>query len=275
MATENRHAAEFDPALSFARQALYRFASLSLLDPKAGVWGALDLLSHDSLLIDAATLIRNAPKAKTTKLGVGERPLGDLDPAKVLRRLPDSPQTLNVAFENTFGLLVSSACPPYETEYIGGKSAFQRSHALADISGFYRAFGLTMSAQVPERHDHVVLELEFMAFLVGLERQASREGRNRKGGRDAASPTDGGERMRICQHAQRRFLKEHLSWWLPALGRLLARENQGGFYEAVGIFLAALIPAERGLLDVPVPAREATPSRREAPETCDGCEVTN
>ena len=77
---------------------------------------------------------------------------------------------------------------------------------------------------------------------------------------------------RICLDAQRRFLGEHLAWWAPAFAHLLTRQNPGGFYEAAGTFLAALIPAERSLLYVPAPEpREIKPFTIERPEECEGC----
>lgn len=253
-----------DSALSMARQSLYRFAALSLLDPRAGCWEQLDTLREDGILPDAASLIRGLPDANPGKLGLGERPLADLDPSRVLERLPDSPHKLNKEYEDTFGLLVSNACPPYETEYINGKFTFQRSNALADVSGFYLAFGLTTSETHPERPDHIVQELEFMAFLIGLERHA-----------EAGDPTLRRERQHVCRDAQTRFLREHLSWWAPAFAKLLSRESQGDFYGAVSRFLAALIPAERGLLDVEAPQQHAEPSTLERPEACEGCQLAN
>jgi TorA maturation chaperone TorD len=176
--------------------------------------------------------------------------------------LPDSPSAFNIAYEGVFGLLSSSACPPCESEYIDGKFTFQRSQTLGDVGGFYRAFGLRPSRRRPERHDHIVLELEFMAFLIGLERQA-RE----------CDEADRGEKADLCRRAQQRFLREHLSWWAPAFARLLGREDPGGFYEGAGVFLAALIAAERGLLDVPVPSHPGVPSSIERPEECEGCQL--
>jgi hypothetical protein len=85
--------------------------------------------------------------------------------------LPENHDEFNRHFENTFGLLVSNACPPYETEHIDSKFTFQQSHALADSSGFYRAFGVTPSESHPERPDHIVQELEFMACLIGRGRR--------------------------------------------------------------------------------------------------------
>jgi TorA maturation chaperone TorD len=253
-------ATTFDPALSIARQSLYRFAALSLLDPRAGCWEQLNQLRDNQMLTDAAELIRDEPAAKATKLAVAERPLEELDPEPVFAALPDCEAKLNAEFERTFGLLVSNACPPYETEYINGKFTFQRSQALADISGFYCAFGLQASAQHPERLDHITLELEFMAFLIGFQRQAIEE-----------DSGDGEERAALCRDAQERFLREHLAWWAPVFARLMGHENCGGFYTAVGTMLAAFITAERALLNVEATTHSVRPSTLERPEECEGC----
>jgi TorA maturation chaperone TorD len=223
----------------------------------------LDALRGDSVLNEAARLIATSPSGGTFKLSRGELPPAErLDPAAVLKRLPHSPHALNAAYERTFGLVVSAACPPYETEYIDGKFTYQRSNALADISGYYQAFGLAVSQEHRERPDHVVLELEFMAALSGLERRAGEMG-----------GTAGSERREVCRAAQVRFFREHLAWWLPAFAMLLGREDVEGFYGAVGDFLAAFVPAERWVLNVAAPSRFAPPSRVEPPEMCEGCHL--
>lgn len=258
---------EFDPALSLARQSLYRFAALSLLDPRAGAWRHLNDARRRRLICEAAELIRAEPNANPSELGLGERRLADLDPQCVIDRLPSTPEDFNDAYEQTFGLLVSNACPPYETEYINSKFTFQRSNTLADVSGFYRAFGLQPSDRHPERPDHIVLELEFMATLLGMERKAVQTA----GSVEAA-------RVAVCRDAQRRFLQEHLAWWVPTFARLLMHEGRGGFYEAVGLWLAALIPAERGMLKVMFVSpgdRHVVPSPIKRPEACDGCQLVS
>lgn len=259
---DNSAVVEFDLAINVARQALYRIGAWSLHDPQAGTWDRLSEFRNDALPLDATALIRGLPEAVPKELGLGERPLIDLDLGPVFDRLPFSRAGLNAAFERTFGLLVSAACPPYETEYIDSKSTFQRSNTLADVSGFYRAFGLTPSREHPERHDHIALELEFMAHLLGMERQAAESDANRRK-----------EYLEVCRAAQSRFLSEHLAWWIPTFAKLLKHQDPGGFYEAVGSFLAAWIPAERALLNVDVQSRPASPSMEARPENCDGCQL--
>jgi TorA maturation chaperone TorD len=255
---------EFDRAVNIARQALYRFAALSLADPRAASWERLSVLRDDAVLFEAAALIRHLPQARSTKLGSGERPLNDLDPQPVFDRLPGSRRALNTQYESAFGLLVSGDCPPYETEYINSKFAFQRSNALADISSFYNAFGLAIADAHPERPDHIVLELEFMASLLELARRAA------DGNSELCE-----QRLQTCREAQARFMNDHLAWWAPAFAKLLAYQNRGRFYEAVGVFLAALMPAERSLLKIDVNSRHITPSPQEHPDACEGCELTN
>lgn len=89
--------------------------------------------------------------------------------------------------------------PPYESSNVligsGGHTA-----RLADISGFYNAFGLRASG---DRPDHVVAELEFASHVLMMEAEAQREGRT--------------EEEAVCSDAMRAFLRDHLGGWLDAL----------------------------------------------------------
>ncbi len=252
-----------DPAINMAHQALYRFAALCLFDPRAGTCEQLNAMRQTTLLDDAAELIRRDTTAWPATLGQGELPATELNPADVLSALPETDDDLNLQYEATFGLLVSSACPPYETEYINGKLAVQRSQTLADISGFYNAFGLRPSSAHPERHDHIVLQLEFMAFLFGLELHAAKDDDNSRE-----------EHIAICRAARERFFREHLGWWSPAFAHLLAREAGESFYGSVARLLAALLTTQRVQYGLPTPQGSPRPSTLERPEECEGCALT-
>lgn len=252
----------YDPAVLLARRACYRFVALALADPRTGVWNELaDPVTRD-LVTQAAEILREEDAAVARPLALGERPLADLDPATMLARLPQSAGEFNELYEANFGLLGGSKCPPYETEYVPSKYTFQRSNMLADISGFYNAFGLQTSTSHPDRPDHVALECEFMAQLLGLQWQASQN----------AAP-EARSQAEVCQQALHRFLQEHVAWWFPAFGKLLSRQDPGGFYEAVASFLAALIAAERALAGIGVPNLQGEPSPIESPDECSGCEL--
>lgn len=251
---------EFDLALNIARQSLYRFGALALSDPRVGSWEKIHDKRSQELVLEAAALLRSTPGARAMDLSCGELPLEELDPGRVFALLSDSETDLNMAYERTFGLVVSGACPPYETEYLNSKFTFQRSQQLADISGFYRAFGLRPSSQHPERYDHIVLELEFMAFLLGLERQAIESDQQERE-----------EHIAVCRDAQAKFVEEHLAWWIPTFAKLLSMEDPQGCYGALAIFLSALIPVERALLAITAPPGAVSPSSVEPPEECEGC----
>ena len=258
--TTNNAIFRFDPTMNKARGALYRYTALAMLDPRAGSWSHLSLRQSQECVQAAGELMREHATATVSELGLGELPCDHLNPTQMFARLPDSDHELNTEYEQTFGLLISSPNPPCETEYIGEKLTFQRSQDLADIAGFYRAFGLETSADRPERPDHIALELEFMAFLAGLERHAAE-----------SSEANSDERMTVCRDAQAKFLKDHLAWWVPTFAKLLSKERPDGFYAAVGQFLSALIPAERGLLGVKPVITLVGPSPLERPEECEGC----
>jgi putative dimethyl sulfoxide reductase chaperone len=122
---------------------------------------------------------------------------------------------LQAAHRDTFGL-AGSLC--YETEY-GLPHEYRQSQEMADIAGFYRAFGFTVGSAMRERPDHVAVELEFMCALALKEAYALETG----------TP----EQVEICQTAQAKFLQDHLGRWLSLFAQSVAHNAPGSLYAAL------------------------------------------
>ncbi len=254
-----------------ARQVLYRFASAALADPRSGCVQPLYGRDVGPLVGAAAEVVRMAGRRRGATRAWGELHDSWLDPQRVLRCLPCAPDELHAEYERTFGLLVSSAHPPYEMEYVSGKLIFQRGHLLADVAGFYRAFGWRRSERRPERPDHLALELEFMAVLCGQQVSARQAWCAARSVGDAVQADLAAERARVCWEAQQRFFAAHLAWWVPGFGRLLAAHRPRGFYAAAGRFVRAMMPLERALLRVPPASGPLQVVQELRPEECAGC----
>jgi DMSO reductase family type II enzyme chaperone len=165
-----------------------------------------------------------------------ERPqVGD-----ALRRLrdhvlsPDAERSFSIestqaAFSRLFGHAVKGACPTYELEY-GAGEVFQRVARLADLNGFYSAFGLVLKNDAHERADHVSVEFEFMSVMAAKEAYAEQR--------------DEREGLETVRTAAGRFLEEHLGGWLPSLARRVSDTDPGGFYGTLGEFAARFIQSE-------------------------------
>ncbi|MDR7417142.1 MAG: molecular chaperone TorD family protein [Armatimonadota bacterium] len=97
-------------------------------------------------------------------------------------------------------LFVRAEAPPYEasTGTSAGASGGPNLQLLADVAGFYRAFGFEARG---ERPDHLAAELEFLALLCLLEARALLAGQP--------------EEARVCAEARASFLRDHLLTWLP------------------------------------------------------------
>jgi DMSO reductase family type II enzyme chaperone len=176
--------------------------------------------------------------------GEGARALADaadrLDPVAAGGRLaalalalavepPPSVEALGLLHGQIFGHTARGAVPPYETEY-GEDSLWAPQREMSDLGGFFRAFGLRLDPQARERPDHIACECEFLLVLARKEARALARG-DRAGAEATA-------------RAARLFLRDHLGRWAPALGARLARLDPGGFYGALGRFLAAVVTAE-------------------------------
>lgn len=129
-----------------------------------------------------------------------------------------------------FGHAISKECPPYETEY-GQSHIFQQTQTLADVAGFYTAFGLQPAPTMHERLDHISVELEFMHFLCLKEAHALVNGHAE-------------EQLGVCRQAQRKFLDEHLGQWVLAFIEGLAAKASENVYQRVAAVLGAFLSSE-------------------------------
>lgn len=248
-------------AIDLARECLYRFLSVCVDGPYIETWYQLENEENLRLAREAAAVIREeAEAAAPVELSPGERPPQELDLDPLVEAMRRPLDELRAEFDRAFGLVVAKECPPYETEYHLSSETFFRSQELADIAGFYRAFGLEPGGFRPERPDHLALELEYMAFLLMKQRLA------------AAEPGRA-ERAEVCRLAQRQFLRDHLAWWVPAFSRGLERKAENGYLAALARVLAAFIPVERQHLGVETSKRPARPALIERPEEQTGCNV--
>lgn len=128
-----------------------------------------------------------------------------------------------------FGHAVRGTCPPYELEYEGGDIP-QKSNELADIAGFYSAFGMELNANAHERADHVAVQCEFMGVLA-LKAVYALE-------------TNNADAQQVVSDAQRSFLADHAGRWMPAVASRLTKADPEGFYGRLGRFLGEFIASE-------------------------------
>jgi DMSO reductase family type II enzyme chaperone len=148
---------------------------------------------------------------------------------------------LQAAYRHGFGA-AGSLC--YETEY-GLPHEFRQAQELADISGFYRAFGFTMGGPVRERPDHLAAEVEFMHLLALKEAHARLNGLTNN--------------VSLCVEAQAKFLGEHLGTWVDLFAQSLALNSGNGPYLPLARFTADFVQADAARLGV-----RLTPRSRKA-----------
>ena len=155
-------------------------------------------------------------------------------------------EDLQAEHRHVFGL-TGSLC--YETEY-GLPHEYRQSQEMADIAGFYRAFGFENGGVIRERPDYLPTELEFMHTLTLKEACA----------READQP----EHIEVCIDAQRKFLRDHLAHWLPLFSKRLEQLAVDDVYADLVALATAFVAAEADRLDARpepfrVPEIKATP----------------
>ena len=128
----------------------------------------------------------------------------------------------------------------YETEY-GLRRSQLKTSELADIAGFYEAFGFKLSDEEGSREmcDHIAVECEFYALLAAKEQYQKEAGDS--------------EGEAIIRDARRKFLQDHLGRYPKAIAeRPLVQQDP--LYGVVFQWIHELVGAECDALGVtPVP----------------------
>lgn len=209
------------------RSALYEVLALALAYPESEVLERLRALTADLAQHEAVDGLQVAEQLAALRALEGAVEAEKLAPVH-------------------FALFDGSVlCSPHETEYI--RDGLAKAAQLADIAGFYAAFGLRVSSDHHTVPDYIATELEFMALLTRKEAYAAVQGWS--------------EEEEIAGSAGRAFLKAHLGRWAQAFaadlrlqsglaGELRHDPAAGAWYRAVADLLAGTIRADMVLQDV-------------------------
>ena len=179
---------------------------------------------------------------------------------------PVTLEALQAQHRQIFGLTGSLF---YETE-LGLPHEFRQSQELADIAGFYQAFGFQTGGAVRERPDHLATELEFMYLLALKEAYAVVN----------SMP----QQAEICVDAERKFTQDHLGRWIRSFCRSLERSTDERLgepglqspYVKLAKLAEAFLRAEAARLGIasdlqPASLQSVTPFNPDF--TCAGCAV--
>lgn len=220
-----------NPEIAFRRAQMYRFLSDAFLYPQEN-W-LTDLPALEPIL----------------------RELGIEDLTLAVCELDE----LQSQYRHSLGL-TGSMC--YETEY-GLPHEFRQSQELADLAGFYHAFGFNVGGAVRERPDHLAAELEFMYALALKETYAAHNCLT--------------EAVEICADAQRKFLRDHLAHWIGLFAERVALNTPTGAYRALADFANAFVRAEAERLGVEIqtpPLAHVLPTPLGPDLSCGDCTLT-
>lgn len=123
--------------------------------------------------------------------------------------------------------LGGALCPMRETAYGDARRIGGRAAELADIGGFYAAFGFRISDLDRQPPDHLCVELEFASLLCLKAAYGARAGWS--------------ERGQIAGEALRKFLRDHLGRWVSAFRDETERAAARSPYRESAALLAAAI----------------------------------
>lgn len=202
-----------DSTLLLARHLVASAVAQAMASPRAPSTVGEPQTSPEAIRTAWALMAETYGGEPADELGLGELPpeLAHVEP--LISYLGLNSEARAEVYQQVFGLVTQRDCPPYETEYCHWADPTYRAQQMADVAGFYRAFGIQPNPNRPERHDHASLEIEYVAFLLQKCCVLTRD-----------DPAD--ERVSLSFSAIHDFIRDHIAWWVPTFGHCLERRAE-------------------------------------------------
>ena len=209
---------------ALTRAVVYQALSLAFQTPTADRLNRLGARNGFGVLVGALLTLNESADSKSLARSAAR--LASLS----VPRVP----ALTDSYWRLFGHTTRGLVCGCETEY-GPDNGFHQPQQLADISGFYLAFGLRPLAAAEVRGDHIACECEFMDFLSRKEARLLDS--------DALDEPSAAT-LDVTQQGARLFLRDHLGRFGRAFSTRVAAEDGDGYFGAFAGVLFALIEAE-------------------------------
>tara|TARA_Y100000031_G_scaffold16940_1_gene17548 strand:- start:64 stop:726 length:663 start_codon:yes stop_codon:yes gene_type:complete len=204
------------------RSTLYGAVSALFSDPESEKFAMLFTPKIQGCVLDACFQLEELKKCEETTLSKSFQMLmSKLDEKKK--------ENIRNEFVNVFGHTLSKQIAPYALEHLKNSDVFFRTQKLADLNGFYKAFG--MEVESIERADHISTQTEFLSFLLLKEMLAIKDQLI--------------EEKEVCEKAFSDFSQDHFLDWIKMFAENLADKVDGVFYSLAGKFLLTFIEIEK------------------------------
>ncbi len=204
------------------RSTLYGAVSALFSDPESEKFGMLFTSKIQGCILDACFQLEELENYKVTTLSESLQNL--------ISKLDEkNKENIRSEFVDIFGHTLSKQIAPYALEHLKNSDVFFRTQKLADLNGFYKAFG--MEVESIERADHISTQSEFISFLLLKEILALKD--------------ELIEEKEVCEKAFFDFSQDHFLDWVKMFAENLVDKVDGEFYSLAGKFLLTFIENEK------------------------------
>ncbi len=211
------------------RSTLYGSISALFSDPESEKFSMLISTALQGSALDACFQLEEKLDLKKTNLS------GSFQ--KLMARLDSSNLAIiSNEFVDVFGHTLSKQIAPYALEHLKNKDLFFQTQKLADLNGFYKAFGLEVESI--ERADHISTQSEFLSFLLLKHCLAKQNSLS--------------EEKEICKKAFSDFQRDHFFEWVEMFAKNLTTHVDSDFYLLTGNFLSEFLKLEKPYINTSI-----------------------